>query len=378
MPQYIIEVQIIILKIGQIDTKNESFYAEFFIEASWTDSLTESKYDPSKHFNPNIVINNSIGEPMQEISYNSKKLKPNSFRILERRKVQGYFWQKFDFKYFPMDVQTLNIELSSSSPFQQVQLVESKEKFNFLNPNAFMDTQEWTLHNYINSKESVGKSDISMDQYSSFRISISASRIPSYYFYNAFLLIFLITIIGLTRFTVKCDTPHVRLIIDTSVSLTLITFKWVLTEDIPQISYLTSLDKYVLFSILFLSSQSIYDSIIGVLTPPNCVKPHGTYDLVAFIISTCVFLAANLILLIWIVFFAIRNRKLLYEQSKLSNNNNSKRLFEMYNKGLKTFGEEEVDEKKRETGLEMNEFYEEEEEENSRDSESIHSQTIQL
>ncbi len=31
-----VEVQIIVLKIGRIDTKNEAFYAEFVINSSWT------------------------------------------------------------------------------------------------------------------------------------------------------------------------------------------------------------------------------------------------------------------------------------------------------------------------------------------------------
>ena len=49
------------LKVGDIDTLNEKFYAEAFIEAKWIDlslSATE-KYSNEFHWNPNLYILNS-------------------------------------------------------------------------------------------------------------------------------------------------------------------------------------------------------------------------------------------------------------------------------------------------------------------------------
>ena len=67
--QHVVELQVIILKIGRIDTKNETFFAEFFLEATWTQSLNELPsarfvYDAKKCFNPRIYIKNVIGKSL--------------------------------------------------------------------------------------------------------------------------------------------------------------------------------------------------------------------------------------------------------------------------------------------------------------------------
>ena len=65
--QHVVELQVVILKIGRIDTKNETFFAEFFLEATWTQNLNELAttrfvYDANKCFNPRIYIKNVIGK----------------------------------------------------------------------------------------------------------------------------------------------------------------------------------------------------------------------------------------------------------------------------------------------------------------------------
>ena len=70
---YKVELQVIVLKIGHIETKNEQFYAEFYLEACWIDKIDNfDKYDSKKHFNPSISIRNSIGDLKQDINYSFK------------------------------------------------------------------------------------------------------------------------------------------------------------------------------------------------------------------------------------------------------------------------------------------------------------------
>lgn len=343
---YAVELHVVIIKIGQIDTKNETFYAEFFLEATWIEEKRKFDsnnfyYDPKKHFNPDIYINNSIGEPLQDITYYlraSFENNPSKYVLVsERRKIRGYFWQKFDFKYFPMDVQSLNLEISSTCPSNRVTLVGSKEKFNFFNPNAFVDVQEWKLHDLIRSKVNLNENEISTDRHSFYTISIIASRIPTYYFYNVYFLVFLITNIGLAKFSIKCDKPQTRLNIDTSITLNLIMLRLAITNQLPQISYLTSLDKYLLFSIIFISSQCVYDGVISKLTISKCETPYATYDFIAFLISASLIAVANLIFLIWIIYYAFRIKKDINKQCKLYNKSNSEKMFQIYNRNIQAF-----------------------------------------
>lgn len=142
-----------ILKIGDIDTLNEKFMAEAFIEARWIDrELSPSvKYNAETMWNPKLYIVNGLGELKQQIWFNqysiseyervekSRPLPPELPRttqgsskpiggsvILERRRITGQFWQTLNLKNFPADVQQLTISLSTPKQANEIELLHSK------------------------------------------------------------------------------------------------------------------------------------------------------------------------------------------------------------------------------------------------------------
>ncbi|RNA09140.1 hypothetical protein BpHYR1_028157 [Brachionus plicatilis] len=163
-----------------------------------------------------------------------------------------------------------------------------------------MDTQEWQVYQHIQTNGSIKKSEFSSDQYSAFTVEINVCRMPSYYLCNAFFLL------------------HI-------------------SQNIPQISYLTSLDKYILFSIIFTVGQCIYDSVMASSTLPLCAMPYRTYDIYALIILM------NLVLIFWIFFVSLVNRYDKYKHIKESSDSNTKRLYQLYNQDIPNTNTEEVD-----------------------------------
>lgn len=142
------------LKIGDIDTLNEKFMAEAFIEAKWIDpELSPStKYNPELNWNPKLYILNGLGEIKQQVWFNQfsiseyekiaekEKNKPanaadylsanernkNGSVLVERRRLSGQFWQTLDLKNFPADVQQLTISLSTPKHANEIELVHCK------------------------------------------------------------------------------------------------------------------------------------------------------------------------------------------------------------------------------------------------------------
>ncbi len=57
-------------------------------------------------------------------------------------------------------------------------------------------------------------------------ITSFCSRKPGYYIWNAYFLIFLITISPLTIFSMNCKQPQFRLNTSFTILLTSVTFKW--------------------------------------------------------------------------------------------------------------------------------------------------------
>ena len=89
------------------------------------------------------------------------------------------------------------------------------------------------------------------------------SRRPGYYIFNAFFLIFLITVSSLTIFSIDPKLPQARLQTTYTLLLTSVSFKWVVNRSLPTISYLTSLDQYAIACIFFVCSLCVWHSIVG-------------------------------------------------------------------------------------------------------------------
>lgn len=201
--RYVIELQIVVLKLGRIDTRNGTCYLEFYMESSW---CCDRPSRPGQlYFNPNLVFSNSVGEPLQEISINvrEKTIKKggennNMVEIIERRKVHGLFLQAYDFAYFPLDVQSLRIDVTSSHSHKECVLTESTKRVSLVRVNAFMDEQEWRLNSNssISLTAKISSNEFSEEQNSTLCANLTVSRDSIHYLYNVFLLVFLIVLIG--------------------------------------------------------------------------------------------------------------------------------------------------------------------------------------
>lgn len=127
-----------------------------------------------------------------------------------------------------------------------------------------------------------------------FVVSCYCSRRPGYYLFNAYYLIFLITVSSLTIFAIKPELPQNRLQTTFTLLLTSISFKWVINKSLPTISYLTSLDQYAIVCITFLCALNLWHAIAGALYPGN-----NELDKWLLICFSIVFILINLGFVIW-------------------------------------------------------------------------------
>lgn len=157
-------------------------------------------------------------------------------------------------------------------------------------------------------------------------MSVCVSRKPNYYFWNSFLLLFIITLMCFCCFSIRCDISSNRTIVSVTVLLTLITFKWTLNKNIPSISYLTTLDHYSLMNIFIVFGNCVYYAIMGVITSPMCPDPYRRIDFIAFLASVSLFILLNLLNILRFIYYLYKNRKLLNLRNiEYSKNNSAKR-----------------------------------------------------
>ena len=275
-------------------------------------------------------------------------IKPNKYHkkgsgstICEKWFLKGIFWRSSKLKNFPIDVQELTISLASLKPISEVKFVKSKFKISAVIQEGFIDQQEWKLYSFVACKEVIVKHKLSVDEYAAYYITAFTCRRPNYYYYNAFFLIFLITLSSMTTFSMPCHLPQSRLQTMCTVLLTSITFKWVINRSLPTVYYLTSLDFYSLMNILLICICLCWHAIIGVVnnndasfkrTENNrkiddvsydtyCIHSNEVLDYSAFGITLIAFIILNGSFLYWYFFKAKRESKLLDEREKKFINN---------------------------------------------------------
>jgi hypothetical protein len=314
-----VEIRLIILALGNISTKDNTFSCEAFMEASWLEKLSnlsnndesiKFKNDSKPQWTPNLYIKNLVSHQTQEIWYDFKETH-SGVKVSEKRRFKGDFSQTFDLRNFPFDQQELFINISTYHNLSSIKLVQNKEKLSLIELSSFTQTHEWNLSSSLGTCETIKQNDLSSETHSCIDFTICVTRKPVYYLWNSFLLIFIITTICLCCFSIRCDIAANRLIVGITVFLTLITFKWSLSKNQPSISYLTCLDQYTLSNIFIVFLNCIYYSIMGSITSANCPLPYNKIDFYAFISSFCLFFLLSGSFVIRVLFYYSKNSKKL-------------------------------------------------------------------
>jgi hypothetical protein len=277
-----VHVSIEFLRLGEIDTIGEKFYAEVMIKSTWIENNSLTTYNSQLHWNPNLYIENALLEPKQEISYFISKFYDMT-RVREIRFAKGYFWERLELENFPLDTQELSVVVSSKLTNNQIEILQDPDSPSFIDFKAsriFVDQQKWNLFKfvsvgYVASYDLPNPRDSKADQnyviyqnktikvHPKFVATCFVARKPGYYVFNAYFIIFLITILSLTTFSINCKLPQARLQTSFTLVLTSASFKWVINRSLPTISYMTSLDKYAIVCIFYLCIICIWHSIIG-------------------------------------------------------------------------------------------------------------------
>lgn len=73
---------------------------------------------------------------------------------------------------------------------------------------------------------------------------------------------FLITVLGFVAFSVDLNSPYGRAQITATLILTSVNFRWIITQRLPSVPYLTSIDKYAIGNLFFLVIFLVWHSVV--------------------------------------------------------------------------------------------------------------------
>ncbi|VUZ40476.1 unnamed protein product [Hymenolepis diminuta] len=143
-----VEVRVVFLKIGEIDTLKEMYRADAFIQTKWPEPRLNGKTDEelakidlSKCWNPLVYIENILTESKDQHWMSAQNDDNEQVFITERRRLRAIFLETLELNDFPLDVQDLTITLSSERPDSEVDLVPDNTDLCGINLQTFVDQQ---------------------------------------------------------------------------------------------------------------------------------------------------------------------------------------------------------------------------------------------
>lgn len=208
-----VQIRVVFVRIGEIDTINEKFYSEVLIESKWEEVKLQKEFsakstrdekeliDGNKYWNPKIYVKNALNETRsvhykikreprdlndysavlnnakgknkeEEVFFTSEKPDPDEvdganneqedptyqYWIYEYQTVKGHFFEKLELDYFPADVQDLSICLTTTKCDKEVRFVEMRGRFSSVENNT-LDKHIWHLYHHVDVRVDYSNDD---------------------------------------------------------------------------------------------------------------------------------------------------------------------------------------------------------------------------
>ncbi len=134
----------------------------------------------------------------------------------------------------------MTITISTARDQKEIRFEPSTDNECIINTEDFQQQQEWRLYSHINITKKYIFDVWSKHERPCFSVSSNIARRPGYNIYNAYMLMFLISVLGFVPFSFPYNAPHFRIQTTCLLILSSANFRWIVTQKLPTISYLTT------------------------------------------------------------------------------------------------------------------------------------------
>ena len=294
----LVNVRISISSVADIDTVKQEFTCEFFLAATWEEPALKGRYnaadvDWENKWDPRIYFVNAVEIKNMQRKHKLIRISGSPYPIVQLSyRVAARFKTLFSLRNFPFDHQTLKIEISSKWSDLAVQFDKAPNIPCVLSCSNFLGREEWDLLDHVITRASSTSEDslkVSLITYSVYTFDFNIRRKYSFYLTNIVFMMFLIALLSFSSFFVNPANTGERLGVILTLLLTAVTFKFVVSQSLPPVSYLTMLDWYVLTSVVFIFLVAMENSLIAkIQTKENQVRADNISWGVAWLTFTAI------------------------------------------------------------------------------------------
>ncbi|MCA6075444.1 hypothetical protein [Fulvivirga sedimenti] len=246
-----VKVGFVLLDLFNIDNVKGTVSGEFVFTLSWTDT---SLVRPGQTA-PIILPYDSVNPPQIQIRnvIDYRSFRERSVTVLpngevnSRHRLTGILNTKFNFRKFPFDRQTLGISIFDTSVEQDVRLIPDDRYQGIFKPDSLSIPNWKVMYNGMRTY-----SDVEYGiPFQSIVFSYSLVRISEFYIWKVVFPMVLVVLMSWSVFWIDPKNISAQLTVSVTAILTLIVFQFSVAQTLPELPYLTSLDKYVIGTDIF-------------------------------------------------------------------------------------------------------------------------------
>ena len=244
-----VEVGFYPISVYSLDLASNTFYADMYVWFAWRGEL-----DPTV----SMEFVNGVEQwgMTRKNVYDEPDVLPDG-RKLQQMRVEGRFFVPFELQRFPFDRHNLAIVMEDSTyTISDLRYVADQENSGI---GDALTIPGWNLAGWQLSAQSRGYSsdfgdprvDLSANSYAQARFSLQITRSVYYFVFKLFLPLVIVLLLCWSALLVSPERVEVRTAIPATGLLTAVFLQLSYSSSLPDVSYLTLLDKiYVLAYIL--------------------------------------------------------------------------------------------------------------------------------
>jgi hypothetical protein len=265
-----IDISFYLIDLMKVIDVDETFEADVFFVARWQDSRLAGSgvrvVPTSEVWTPNILVFNK-----RDVSIDLPQvvtIEPDG-SVVYRQRLIGEFASPLDLHRFPLDSQTLHIQLVSyGTNTEEVVLAESPGFAATRNPD--LSIGDWTVGS-VRMEGGEFHAIPGAPALSRFTVRLDVKRLVGYYVVQLLIPLILIVAMSWMSFWINPEIIPTRVGTCVTTVLTLIAFRFMVGGLVPRLPYLTLVD-YLLLGATVLVAASLLVVAIGSMLAKE--RPH--------------------------------------------------------------------------------------------------------
>lgn len=263
-------VGIYTLDLAKINEVEQTVYIDFYLGLQWYDSrfdsaLSNTNLSPYQRkleevWQPNLHIINqrNLDKELDEIVHiNSQGI------VTYRQRYYGKLATSLDLRRFPFDEQTIKIELISFSYSpEEIHFVEAEELNGISSEISLVN---WSIIG-LSSHSHAHYLQPEQQDYARFDYEIKVKRHSSFYAWRVLFPVALIVFMSDLVFWLEPTQIIPQITLATAMMVSLITYQFILRQELPKMNYLTAEDKVIVGSMLL-----VFIALVESVTSINLV-----------------------------------------------------------------------------------------------------------